>query len=170
MKRLLPIVLALLTGTPALASEGYDFAGIKAIRYIRSNSKFCKIDNFVVLTSIPEFQFSSCADPDTFLRTSDGGRVQIFNVSHSDEEGWTYGSYAIEVNCKTMENRSIPEIWSFRKNKPKTSFANKWKLVEKLGWWKGTRSWNWSDWEVMQKTSDDSDYICKRWRKDTPLY
>ena len=150
MKRLLPIALALFAGSSAVASAGFDRYGRQARRYISNNSKSCKIENFIVLWSdalediVPGLSFpgtSICADPDTFLRTEVGGRVQIFDTWQWGKDDISYGSWAHEVNCKILETRSIA-FWEVKKTKSKSPWIKRWRKTSQ-GWWMGIGSQRW---------------------------
>ena len=169
MKALITAIALTIFPLPSSAFEGIDRYGDYGYMLIKSGSKVCNINELILTTksSYQDETITYCVAPKSFIRTENGGRVQVIS-SESHESKLSHGSYAEEINCRAMERRSIPELWSFSNIRDEKQYPFRWKPVGNAGWWRGkaiARDRSWGPWKVMNSADEGmAKYICNRWK------
>lgn len=106
----------------------------------------------------------------SLIVTESGARVQVLLASEY-QQGNRYGTFWEELNCKTMETRSIASGWSFQGFEPSPEIKSshlKWgdKFFHNKNYniWfqKGWRDW--SGWKPIVSNMNHMKWLCKQWR------
>ena len=163
MKKLITALLTVLAiGENAdVKAQGFDDYGYTYVRFLKSSTGTCEVGKLVKVTSYFGGKSSFCVDPESWIKTQNGGRIQhYFKSIH--RKGIQIESGGTEVNCVAMESRLRP-IFDFTTYKPTIYGAAK----DKDGWWVIRYGPHWDNWEVMEREGDIKKYVCNRWRRES---